>query len=98
MLNTMHQKWTSRRVGCSLDAVRRLTVWEETDIKGSAQRKTLAIQDLSVQGQRIPRDQQRHGGLLRRTTPEHQKGLKQGFAYRRRGRTLNLYKWTKMFP
>lgn len=37
-----------------MEAVWTLTEWEETDIKGSVQRKPLATQDLSVQGQRGP--------------------------------------------
>jgi hypothetical protein len=43
-----------QRRRCSVEAGWRLPVCEEKDIKGSAQRKPLTTQDLSVQGQRGP--------------------------------------------
>lgn len=43
-----------------------LTEWEETDIKGSVQRKLLAAQDLSVQGQRGPQNSKETQGAAQK--------------------------------
>lgn len=84
-----------------MEAVRALTVWEEPHIKGSKQRKPLATQDLSVQGQRGPHNSKETQGLLRRTAPRHQRGLNDephDWLTEGGGNASSRKWWAKVFP